>query len=259
MHASAYEHSRKFVERYLLPRASQGLEVLEVGSLDVNGSVRDFAPEGANWVGIDLEAGPGVDIVVDIPLSIPFPDNHFDFAIASSVFEHDSFFWSTLQEMARVVKSDGYIFITAPSNGVVHRYPFDSYRFYPDAGNSFVSWLVSQGHNAVLAESFIALQDGGIWNDFVAVIGFDRSPEPEKSIYSDSSATNVWSQGKFLDETFVAEPEDRMRAQQLSEYVKGLEDNLRKETEQLQAILNSRSWKLTKPLRFFRERLTLRN
>lgn len=250
MHASAYEHSRKFVERYVLPNKREGLSVLEVGSLDVNGSVRDFSPEGANWVGIDLESGPGVDIVVQTPLEIPFPDNHFDFAVASSVFEHDSFFWVTLEEMARVVKDTGYIFITAPSNGVVHRYPFDSYRFYPDAGNAFVEWLVSKGSRAVLAESFIALQDGGIWNDFVAVIGFSHSPKPRQRIHEDSSATNVWLEGQFLDNTFVELPEDRAKSERLREQVRTLEHELQLRDDLLQSILTSRSWRITKPLRF---------
>lgn len=44
-----------------LPRPAA---VLEVGSYDVNGSVRELFP-GVPYLGLDLRAGPGVDIVAD--------------------------------------------------------------------------------------------------------------------------------------------------------------------------------------------------
>jgi len=45
----------------------RGKSVIEVGSLDVNGTLRSIiAPLGpARYVGVDLEAGPGVDVVCD--------------------------------------------------------------------------------------------------------------------------------------------------------------------------------------------------
>lgn len=39
--------------------------VLEVGSRDINGGVRDLFPREAHFTGIDLYAGPGVDLVAD--------------------------------------------------------------------------------------------------------------------------------------------------------------------------------------------------
>lgn len=41
-----------------------GLTILEFGSRDMNGSVRDCWPL-ASWVGVDIGEGPGVDIVAD--------------------------------------------------------------------------------------------------------------------------------------------------------------------------------------------------
>ena len=42
-------------------------------------------------------------------------------------------FWVTFAEMARVVKAGGFVYISVPVNGPVHRHPMDCWRFYPDA------------------------------------------------------------------------------------------------------------------------------
>lgn len=51
-----------FVSRFM-PRHFARSRVLEIGSLDINGSVRMFFPEPARYVGIDVAEGPGVDRV----------------------------------------------------------------------------------------------------------------------------------------------------------------------------------------------------
>ena len=49
------------------------LNVLEIGSLDINGSVRPmFKPFQLTYTGIDMQEGPGVDIVVDAAKFINF-------------------------------------------------------------------------------------------------------------------------------------------------------------------------------------------
>jgi len=153
--------------------------ILEIGSHDVNGSLTVHNPEGVEWVGVDINPGPGVDLVIEPHARLPFPDGYFDLVMASSVFEHDTAFWKTLEEMARVVSDEGFIYINAPSNGVVHRYPLDVFRFYPDAGLAFLT-IVKEGHkpSAHLVESLVIDRDqpGGDWNDFVAVIGGGHRP-----------------------------------------------------------------------------------
>jgi SAM-dependent methyltransferase len=231
MHKSAYDNGGKFLNSYWRDSMKS---ILEIGSLDVNGTVRDFQPEGSKWTGVDLEEGAGVDLVILPGAALPFPDKSFDLTMASSVFEHDAAFWVTLEEMVRVTKDDGVIYINAPSNGVVHRYPIDCFRFYPDAGIAMLAWIQRGRPEAQLVESFVCAQDGDVWNDFVAVFSIGEA-KPHTLMHTLSACRNVWAMGSFLEETQSGPTEDL-------EIINDLRS-------QLSAIKNSRSWRITKPLR----------
>lgn len=58
MHAEA----RAFAEEILLQYRPE--TVLEFGSLNINGGVRDILPD-SDWFGIDIQSGPGVDKKAD--------------------------------------------------------------------------------------------------------------------------------------------------------------------------------------------------
>lgn len=131
MHESSYAHMRRLVER--LDR-SRPLRVLDIGSYDVNGSYRTlFDAPAWSYTGVDLEAGPGVDIALQSPYRFPLPSSSFDLVITGQAFEHVEFFWQTWLEMLRVARPGAEIFLIAPSRGPEHRYPQDCWRFYPDA------------------------------------------------------------------------------------------------------------------------------
>lgn len=117
------------VEKYL--DKEKPLTVLDVGSYDVNGT---YKPLFVGWVytGVDIAAGPNVDIVLASPDILPFPKESFDVVISGSTFEHMPRFWLMWLEMVRVVRPGGYIFVIAPSRGYEHRHPVDCWRFYPD-------------------------------------------------------------------------------------------------------------------------------
>lgn len=204
MHKSAYEIGAKFLDRYMAPGMKS---VLEVGAFDVNGSLKDFKREGCEWLGVDLEPGKGVDMVIERASKLPFQDNSFDLVVATSVFEHDPTFWLTFNEMLRVVKPAGFVYICAPSNGWVHRYPMDAYRFYPDAGIALVEWGRREFPELELVESFISERDGDIWNDFCAVFSKTKTQHIKK-IHIDTKCSNIWSNGVFLEESLQEATED---------------------------------------------------
>jgi SAM-dependent methyltransferase len=122
---------RDLVGRYL--DAAQRLRVVDIGSYDVNGSYRTlFGNPQWHYQGVDLEAGPGVDIVLKSPYRLPFPSGSVDLVISGQAFEHVEFFWMSWMEMLRILRPGGMIFLIAPSRGPEHRYPQDCWRFYPD-------------------------------------------------------------------------------------------------------------------------------
>ena len=170
MHQTALKYAKIFFETYCEQNKSEIYTIVEIGSQDVNGSLRDVAPVGVKYIGLDFVEGKGVDVVIEDPYKIPLPDNSADLVVTSSCFEHSEFFWLTFLEIARIVKSDGYIYVNAPSNGMYHKYPVDCWRFYPDSGNALAAWSKRSGYNIELVESFIGERsDENIWNDFVAV------------------------------------------------------------------------------------------
>lgn len=166
MHDTARDHARLFFELYWRPEFT---DVVDLGSLDVNGSLREVCPPGARYVGVDAAPGKGVDVVVAPGDPLPFPDAVFDVALTSSCFEHDVCFWESFVELIRVLKPGGLLYVNVPSNHGFHRYPVDCWRFYPDAGLALVQWAMKRGYPAELLESFVAPPKNEAWADFVAV------------------------------------------------------------------------------------------
>jgi SAM-dependent methyltransferase len=195
MHDTALQIGRHFFAAYALPTST----IVELGAFNVNGTLRDVAPRGARYIGLDLTSGLGVDVVIGANASLPLASAAADIVVASSVLEHDGFFWQTFLEVARIAKPGGVIYINAPSNGLYHRYPVDNWRFYPDCGKALASWAVSQGYDLVLIESFIAERANDVWNDFVAIFrkGASASAAGAVKFLSDSvRCTNVWRAGE---------------------------------------------------------------
>jgi SAM-dependent methyltransferase len=122
---------QRLVSKYL--DRDRTLDALDIGSYDVNGSYRTLF-DSAKWryTGVDLEKGPGVDVVLTSPYRFPFASRSKDVIVSGQAFEHVEYFWMSWLEMIRVLKPGGLIFLIAPSRGPEHRYPQDCWRFYPD-------------------------------------------------------------------------------------------------------------------------------
>lgn len=170
MHISAMHNCELFFKTYgrSFDSAAQ-VTVVDIGSQDVNGSLRAVVPSRFNYIGVDFVQGRGVDVVLEDPYTLPFPDASVEIIISSSCFEHSEMFWLTYLEILRVLKPNGLFYLNAPSNGLFHRYPVDCWRFYPDSGGALVTWAKRNGMNPVLLESFISNQQVEVWNDFVAI------------------------------------------------------------------------------------------
>lgn len=128
MHQSVMNWTEAMVARYQLAESN----VLEVGSLDVNGSVRPLF-SGA-YTGVDMTDGPGVDRVADAE-HLPFPSASFEVVVSTELLEHCEHFWDALAEMGRVLQPGGILILTArgwtPEGTAMfeHAYPSDYWRF----------------------------------------------------------------------------------------------------------------------------------
>ncbi len=223
MHPTAIDNGRLFFQCYVSPDAD--VTVVDIGAQNVNGSLRELAPRGARYVGVDFAAGAGVDVVLDDPYQLPFESASVDVVVSSSCFEHVEFFWLLFTDILRVLKPDGLFYLNAPSNGEFHRYPVDCWRFYPDAGLALLKWAKRSGYEPALLESFTTRQRLDIWNDFVAVFLKDASrlsQHPARMMNHISHYTNGRMHGLPGILRPQTEPEDLAKLQKLTGSLKPL-------------------------------------
>lgn len=176
MHQSAYDLVEHALKTYLDLQKHQ--VVLDIGSRVVSGqrlthrTLIDAA--GLKYVGLDVVAGPNVDVVMREPYRLPVKSESADVILSGQVFEHIPYFWVTFLEMARVLTYDGIIIVTAPSRGHRHSPPTDCWRFYPDGMLALAKY---SGLNLLHAHT-----------DFPRVVGkrFDYSSISPKRYWGDT-------------------------------------------------------------------------
>lgn len=165
MHPSAMANGRRFFETYAKHKES-GL-VVDIGSQDVNGSLKTITPERFKYLGVDFQKANNVDIVLDDPYQFPLESDSVDILMSSSCLEHSEFFWLTFLEMVRVTKPDGLIYLNVPSSGDHHPYPVDCWRFRLDAAKALMNWANREGYRVALIEGYTDVESP--WHDFVCV------------------------------------------------------------------------------------------
>lgn len=139
--------SMKIMEAFVVSYYAPGLSVLDVGSYQVSdkktGEPHEtyrgfFRPE--DYTGLDVEAGPNVDLVATEPYTFPIEDETYDLVVSGQAFEHIEYPWLTIREIARVLKTGGTCCLIAPATGKYHAYPVDCYRYYPDGWRALAKW-----------------------------------------------------------------------------------------------------------------------
>lgn len=184
MHDTALIAGKLFAEKFGGPNKV----VLDIGGKNVNGSLRVYFENlHMKYICLDIEADSSVDIVIKPSDKLPFDNNSIDLIVSTSCFEHDPCFWITFKEMTRIIKSDGFIYVNAPTNGFYHTHPGDNWRFYSDAGQALSYWSGYQFSNeevfpVKVIETFHILPFNDVWIDFVCV--WQRTDEKETEIIS---------------------------------------------------------------------------
>lgn len=122
LHKEADQFVRQVKAEY--PEYFSNKKVLEVGSLDINGSVRKYF-ENCDYTGIDLGEGLGVDRVAHITdllkeateirpevfVSVA-PCAFWDVVVSTEALEHDNLWLESLSAMYSLLKPNGLLLIT---------------------------------------------------------------------------------------------------------------------------------------------------
>jgi SAM-dependent methyltransferase len=125
-----------FGVKFLTPETVKDKRIIDLGALDVNGSLRyhteQYKPK--KYIGVDLDGGPCVDIVCDVEDIEDFlPDQQFDIVISTEMIEHVYNWKNVINIIKRLCKPDGMIIITTRSYGFpLHSWPTDQWRFEVD-------------------------------------------------------------------------------------------------------------------------------
>ena len=116
------------------------------------------------YTGLDIETALEYDSAVRPDYTwkgdkIPFEDESYDTILATEVLEHCPEPIQILNEIYRVIKKDGYVFLTVPFLWPLHETPHDEYRYTPFALNRL---LEAAGFKNIVIKS------GGGWHASMA-------------------------------------------------------------------------------------------
>ena len=110
---------------------------LEVGSrYGLTQYIRDLFPQ-SDYVGLDMEDGPGVDVVADLTEDFVHVDSvlagrRFNAIFCLSVLEHCKNPFLLCENITRLLNKNGVVYVSVPFSWKFHEYPSDYWRFTPE-------------------------------------------------------------------------------------------------------------------------------
>lgn len=107
MHTEAHDYVARFA-------TSAEVDVIEIGSRDINGTVRDLFPN-ARYVGVDVVDGKGVDVVADAATWTP--KRKADIVVCCEVFEHTDAWQDIVANAAKMLRKGGRLIVTCAGPG----------------------------------------------------------------------------------------------------------------------------------------------
>jgi SAM-dependent methyltransferase len=132
MHESSYIGMSKRLQEHCADLELLQITVLDIGSLDVNGTYRPLMAPDWSYIGADLRAGPNVDVCMPGEYELPLESDSVDLIISGQCLEHCRNPFRLVAEATRVLKPGGLMLLVAPFLFFEHREPVDCFRFLPD-------------------------------------------------------------------------------------------------------------------------------
>lgn len=138
-----------FVKKALTRTDVENKRILEIGALDVNGSVRPIleSMRPSSYLGIDIAPGKGVDEICDIYDIIKrYGPMSFDVVVSTELLEHVKDWRAGIGNIKKILSPDGIVLITTRSPGFAyHGWPYDFWRFErSDMQNIFDDFIIEK-------------------------------------------------------------------------------------------------------------------
>ena len=151
-HINVQESTRNFLKQH---DREQGC-ILDAGA-GAKAQLRKGFLEKASYVSVDIKQDSGISAMADIHF-LPFREHSFDAVICTQVLEHVRDPIRGCEELHRVIKSGGRVFVTLPFVWREHAHPTDFWRFtsygcyrlLQDAGFSNIEVASNGGYFIVL-------------------------------------------------------------------------------------------------------------
>ena len=269
----ALEH----LHRYAIARElAQGKAVLDIACGEGYGSSL-LADAGESVIGVDISADavahaaakyrkPNLEFRVGSCAAIPLTDASVDLVVSFETIEHHSEHEKMLCEIKRVLRPGGVLVMSSPDKAeytvhAAHENAFHVKELYAEEFQALIGKYFANhvllGQRALYASTMLIQGDSGKARHYYrdGQSSIQSAPGLFRPLYwvavSSDSALPVLSSGilEQLGESDPAIKELQYRYDYAQRQIVGLQEEVAGLHEAIRLILNSRSWKLTRPFR----------
>jgi hypothetical protein len=260
------------------------VNVLEIGSQDINGTVRDFFQPDANYLGLDLGIAKGVDWTIPGEL-VELPDQWARVCISTECFEHAATWAQILLNMIRITQENCLLILSIAGHGRASHGTVDSdvesspltTSYYKNLGPDDITQKIRLGHyfkrhgfqvNSEAGDTYFwGIRSAACVNTFDDgwQSPLDRLARAQGQLSQAVNRHNeMKAQLKRAEEALetcqqkleAIQVEIQMEIQTSQQQTSVMKESLRALEQEVYSLRNSRIWRLTAPLRKLKDGLT---